>query len=177
MKLAASRSKAFTRYWFLTIDKNTQEIFPRPDFIEMFIERTLNDERGWNGQGYHFQKIDASLGLMLREDARNRKRVLHIRMSRPETIEKDCDLKGLSCADLERNIIYLNSNRWTQGSKKSGLSLQDYRTQLVNHEIGHLLARGHHSCPSNHRSPCPVMYQQTISKGCCRPNKWPLAHE
>jgi hypothetical protein len=47
---------------------------------------------------------------------------------------------------------------------------------MVNHEVGHVLGRGHAFCPAA-GAPAPVMVQQTKGVAPCRPNPWPLAWE
>lgn len=180
MTLVASNSTSFTRYWFLTIDTNVAEIPGKTDylFVSNFIEKTLSDPKGWNRFGYIFFQISPIDGINLRKNEENNFFVFHIHLSQPTTIRNMCDLpNNLSCADLSKNIIFFNVDRWINGSKESGLSLSDYRVMLTNHEIGHLLNRNHNMCSKNVNDSCPVMYQQTISKGCCKPNKYPLDWE
>jgi hypothetical protein len=89
------------------------------------------------------------------------------------------------CAPLLTNGIYscaqdgravLNSMRWLDGAAAYGNRLGRYRLYMVNHEVGHLLGRGHASCPAA-GAPAPVMMQQSKGVAPCRPNPWPLAWE
>jgi hypothetical protein len=89
------------------------------------------------------------------------------------------------CAPLPTNGIYscaqdgraaLNAMRWLDGAAAYGPRLGRYRTYMVSHEVGHLLGRGHASCPAP-RAPAPVMMQQTKGVAPCRPNPWPLRWE
>lgn len=57
--------------------------------------------------------------------------------------------------------IYINSKNWLYGVKESGLSLDEYRTYVINHEFGHALGYHHQPCNTGR---CPVMYQST--RGC-----------
>ena len=179
-QLAASKRKDYIRYWFVTVDPNV----PRrkngetdPVKIAEFIESVLDDHRGWSRFGYTFQRISAEEGLVSREDPSMWKYVFHIRLSLPDTILKNCLFGDLNCADLMDNVVYIHNDLWMNGSEKSGMYLQEYRIYVVNHEIAHLLNRGHHKCSKEPRELCPVMYQQSISKGCCTPNPWPLDWE
>ena len=72
------------------------------------------------------------------------------------------------CAPLLTNGIYscaqdgravLNAMRWLDGAAAYGNRLGRYRRYMVNHEVGHLLGRGHASCPAA-GAPAPVMMQQ-----------------
>ncbi len=65
--------------------------------------------------------------------------------------------------------MYLNANRWFNGSAESKLRLDDYRQYMVSHEIGHILGHDHEYCPCV-GCKAPVMMQQTIGIGKCKPN-------
>jgi len=179
MTFAASDDPTFPRFWFLTIDDDViDEDIPgiNREEISDFIEDVLLHPMGWLSHGYTFIQCTPEEGLRVRSNHKNKKFVLHLRMSRPETIKKQCNFGGLSCADLAQNIVYFNLDRWLHGSIESSLSLPAYRVYVVCHEVGHLLNRRHNKCGKKDGA-CPVMYQQTISKGCCKPNPWPLAWE
>jgi hypothetical protein len=79
-----------------------------------------------------------------------------------------------SCAQAGRAV--LNASRWLRGAAAYGRRLHRYRVYMVNHEVGHLLGRGHAFCPAA-GAPAPVMVQQTKGVAPCRPNPWPLAWE
>lgn len=93
----------------------------------------------------------------------------HIRLCKPETLKTEgCKDTHLSCAILGGEQIWLNIDRWTRGSKPSGLSLQRYRQYMVTHEMGHSLGYDHVQCPGS--GPAPLMMQQTLGIGKCFPN-------
>ena len=79
-----------------------------------------------------------------------------------------------SCAQGGRAV--LNAERWLHGAAAYGNDLRRYRIYMVNHEVGHLLGRGHASCPAA-GARAPVMMQQTKGVAPCRPNAWPLDWE
>lgn len=177
MTFAASRDTDFVRFWFLTIDDDVKGGEIEYEETLQFIDHVIQHPKGWSGHGYVFEMISAEEGQIVRRDVRNHKYVMHLRISTPETILEACTFGGLSCADLKSNIIYFNKERWLNGSIESGLSLKAYRVYVVSHEIGHLLGRGHQKCSLRLDDDCPIMYQQTISKGCCKPNIYPLPWE
>lgn len=178
MSFAASKSKSYVRYWFLTVDEDVPELSETdPDYVADIIDQVLNDEKGWKRMGYFFEEISAEEGLYARKKKSNRKYVVHIHLSTDKTVEKACNFGGLSCADLKDNTVYFNLDKWLYGTKESRMSLEEYRQYLIQHEIGHILNRSHNKCTDNENDSCPVMYQQTISKGCCKPNPWPLDWE
>ena len=65
--------------------------------------------------------------------------------------------------------MYLNADRWFRGSSKSKLGLTDYRQYMVTHEMGHILGHDHEKCPCKD-CPAPLMMQQTLGIGECKPN-------
>jgi Protein of unknown function (DUF3152) len=79
-----------------------------------------------------------------------------------------------SCAQGGRAV--LNADRWLRGATAYGNDLRRYRIYMVNHEVGHLLGRGHAWCPAA-GARAPVMMQQTKGVAPCRPNAWPLDWE
>lgn len=172
---SASSDPSFVRFWFLTIDDNVVMSETYEDTLRV-IDNALKDPRGWARKGYQFVAIPPEHGLLLRQDKKRWRDVIHVRLSTNDRVRLECDLDGLSCADLGTNEIYFNAYRWFFGSKESGMDLDTYRVQLVSHEFGHILNRGHYKCRKG-IDLCPVMYQQTISKGCCKPNPFPLDWE
>lgn len=89
---------------------------------------------------------------------------------------------GLSLYHPASRTIFINELNWNGGSQMSienGMTLDDYRVYLVNHEVGHALGYGHvQQCPTYLKgNPGPVMMQ--MSRGLdwispCKPNSWPL---
>lgn len=79
-----------------------------------------------------------------------------------------------SCA-VGSNVI-INFERWDTGSPSWNGSLDDYRSLVINHEIGHWLGFGHSGCTGVGQA-APVMQQQSISLQGCTPNPWPLLWE
>jgi hypothetical protein len=93
-----------------------------------------------------------------------------IHLSSPEDIRKaGCVDTHLSCAELGGHHMYLNSMRWFRGAKESGLPLELYRQYMVSHEMGHILGHDHDRCPRP-GTPAPIMMQQTLGIGKCKPN-------
>ena len=156
-------------YWYLAIDDDVTGV----DFREVanIIVNTLSDVYGWSRYGYHFKMIE---NMNNDNSKKNKKNVIAVRISSPKTLKRQCNFEGLSCTDLQRNEILFNSHRWKYGSKKSGLCLNHYRQQLINHEFGHAIGYDHVVPEVNQNRECPVMYQQTISDGRCKPNIYPV---
>lgn len=79
-----------------------------------------------------------------------------------------CD-PALSCAEFNGRHIHLNANRWFKGAPPSKLALSAYRQYMVTHEVGHILGYDHTRCPGR-GVPAPIMIQQTMGIGPCKPN-------
>lgn len=154
-------SYVYDVYFDKTLGLRTEPIIEK-------IRSVLNDKRGWKKSGYSFKHKKED-----REDQYHYFRICFVKQS---YIEGICHFTGLSCADLTNNTIYININRWRRGSNRSGLDLDSYRTYVINHEVGHILGRGHNK-PGRRGSKVPVMVQQTLGIGECKPNPWPLRWE
>lgn len=129
------------------------------------IISVLNDPRGWKNKGFYFNyklSIDNPDFIIF--------------FTSSKWIANFCNLPGLSCTDLRYNEIYINVDNWRNGSIHSQLNLNNYKTYLINHEVGHILGKKHIKCPSPN-SKVPVMTQQTLGIGECIPNPWPLDWE
>jgi hypothetical protein len=131
------------------------------------IVNTIDDKRGWKKLGYEFEYIP------------NTKRNIDfiIYMSSNEKIIKECDLYNLSCSVTPDNIIYLNYMNWKNNVKKTKLNTDQYRTMVVNHEVGHILGRSHYEF-GKPNTKAPLMSTQTLL-GCKnhKPNMYPLFWE
>ena len=127
--------------------------------FEKTVHSILSDKRSW--------KINFVL------DSNNFD--FEIILAPAKKVERICNFKGLSCADMYAQKIYINNYRWTKGAKLSQLSLKDYRIYLINHEVGHILGLGH-AKPIKGRK-VPVMNQATLGLKGGLPWMWPLASE
>lgn len=131
--------------------------FDGPAFAEE-VHRTLNDPRGWG----RFRRVD-------RPPVR-----LRVALSSPRLTDRQCRplrTRGvLSCWNGSRSVI--NALRWAVGVPQYGGDLVAYRQYVIGHEVGHGLGHRHASCPGPGRR-APVMVQQSMTLGGCRPNPWP----
>lgn len=121
------------------------------------VKAYLADKHGWISRGYSFREVKA-----------NPRCVIHL--SSPRTIrEVGCSDPSLSCAEMGGKHLHLNAMRWTTGAKQSELPLKEYRQYMVSHEMGHILGFDHVTCPAP-GAPAPIMMQQTLGIGSCKPN-------
>ncbi len=131
-----------------------------------FVMATLNDPRSWGHGGRRtFARSDGSDGS--RPD-------VTVVLASPLTSAALCRplvTRGrLSCAQGGAAILTLH--RWVLGTADYGDDRTGYRRYLVNHEVGHVLGRGHLGCPAR-GALAPVMMQQTKGLQGCRKNSWP----
>jgi Protein of unknown function (DUF3152) len=129
------------------------------------VNRVLDDRRGWRQAGYAFRIVRTELADM------------QIVLASPALTDTLCapllTLGRYSCAQAGRAV--LNFERWRTGTPAYA-SIARYRTYMINHEVGHLLGRGHAYCTIS-GAPAPLMVQQTKGVAPCRPNPWPLLGE
>jgi hypothetical protein len=134
--------------------------------VEGFADRVLADPRGWTSRGaFRLQRVDgaapAEFTLFLATAA---------------TSQAMCATAGLqtggftSCRVVGKVII--NVDRWSTAIPDYGAPLADYRSYVINHEVGHQLGFGHEACPGSGQ-PAPVMQQQTYGLKGCIANGWP----
>ena len=136
------------------------------------VRGILCDERSWIGSGAVRFRYDPA-GSML------------IGLRTPDNAEARCYAlirlsvnRFYSCGTPQEIVI--NSDRWFENSPYWPGPLDEYRTMLTNHEVGHGLLLHHSECPRD-GAPAPVMMQQSkgmnLNGNRCRPNPWPLPRE
>ena len=135
------------------------------DGAALRMHEILNSPRGWAGtRGIAFELVS---------DAGQADLVIHL--ASPQTVDLACaalNTAGLWSCRLGPNI-YLNVDRWFYGTPTwAGQPIDEYRSYLINHEVGHYLGFGHVGCPAV-GAPSPVMQQQSIDLNGCLPNAWP----
>lgn len=104
-------------------------------------------------------------------------------LSKPITIKNICNFVGLSCSSSYDGNIYINFNKWKNGAKASGLTVKYYRYYLIYHEVFHQLYfmngiyTDHHEKIPKSCGKAPILIQQTLGIGNCKPNYYPLKSE
>jgi hypothetical protein len=134
------------------------------------VASIYGDPRGWSlGGSVEFKRV-ASGGDFT---------IWLTQASQVPTFSSECSSEW-SCR-VGRNIV-VNNDRWMTGTALTstyGMSLDDYRHLLVNHETGHYLGFGHTECPVP-GGPASIMQQQSKGGsflGGCTPNAWPRTDE
>ena len=139
----------------ITIDPDVEKKYNCKSIPEL-VMIYLHDPNGWAKHGYNFTEVSSNENVL-------------ISLSSPKTISKVCGFSNLSCAEVGGNRMYLNADRWFNGSSKSKLPLINYRQYMVSHEMGHILGHKHEKC-SHKGYPAPIMMQQTLGIANCSPN-------
>ena len=131
------------------------------------VAAVLADPRGWQQAGFvfHLDPGDAPYQLVLAEGPVVDQLCLPL----------DTDTT-YSCQNGP--VVALNADRWRTATPSWPGTLGEYRTMLVNHEVGHLLHLHHPmpQCPGQ-GLPAPVMAQQSATLDGCLANPWPLRWE
>ena len=141
------------------IDRNfkqkVSDILLNSNWRTQYNVKELTDEE------HHYQPADINIQLS------NRQSLNHWQES--TDVYPDGRPMRFSITTQYRNIppqIYIDSENWLYGVKESGLTLEQYREYIINHEFGHGLGINHRTCDekNNIDGICPVMYQST--RGC-----------
>lgn len=130
------------------------------DVFAAAVMTTLNDPRGWGGDGsLSFARTDG--------DADYR-----VVLASPDLVDEMCAplaTRGqVSCGRAGHAVI--NFRRWSQATSEFTDKTQ-YRQYVINHEVGHLLGHGHEYCGGSGQI-APLMQQQSYGVAPCIPNGW-----
>jgi len=132
------------------------------------VEATFNDPRGWARAGVKFTRVQSGgrLHMILASGDQ-------VRAAAPGGCSTE-----LSCTVFP--LVLINDDRWlhaTDSYNNAGVSLADYRTMVINHEVGHFLGHDHVSSCESGTGIAPVMLQQSTGLRGCKANSWPLKNE
>ena len=138
------------------------------DEFAKVVEATFNDPRGWIRASVKFTRVQSGgrLHMILASGEQ-------VRAAAPG----GCSAT-LSCTVYP--LVLINDDRWLGGSDSYnalGVSLADYRTMVINHEVGHFLGHNHITQCETGTGVAPVMLQQSTGLRGCSPNSWPLPSE
>jgi hypothetical protein len=125
------------------------------------VMTTLNDPRGWGGDGsLSFARTDGDADL-------------RVVLASPDKVDAMCaPLNTHGDYSCGRNgHAAINYTRWVQATDEFA-DRTVYRQYVVNHEVGHLLGHPHVSC-TGAGDRAPIMQQQSIRVAPCTPNSWP----
>ncbi|MEM9563383.1 MAG: DUF3152 domain-containing protein [Actinomycetota bacterium] len=133
------------------------------------VESVLTDPRGWEQAGFVFTFADTAT------DA-----AYTVVLAEGDEVDELClpyDTFGRFSCQIGP-VVALNADRWRTAVESWPASLDEYRTMLVNHEVGHLIGQHHPAVrfPGDGQ-PAPVMAQQSSGVAPCLANPWPRPWE
>ena len=163
------------KIWYINTSVDDDVDFSDKKFNDIVIS-ILKDPDGWESiDKIRFVFVDDAATF----DSIKSKNKIPIRLSNNKTIVNECgfdELEKLSCCNMQTKQVWINFYRWMKGARASKLPLKQYRSYVINHEVGHALGRLHAQCPCENCS-APIMMQHTITIGKCKPNHKPLKYE
>lgn len=131
--------------------------------LAQIVDQVLADPRSWPASPNHSLVRVPTAGAF------------QLVVTSPDTTDEICaplqTIGQLSCAI--DGVIAINLTRWLTGSRGWNGTLDDYRTWVVNHEIGHQLGFTHRTC-AELDAVADVMQQQSIDLDGCTANPWPF---
>jgi hypothetical protein len=166
-KVVGSGGKGLKRY-AVAVQAGLSEA---PADVASTVDSVLdNAARGWQQEGWTFQRVSAAPYDFV------------VELATASTTDYICGKYGIHTAGVVncrggQNVV-LNLDRWEQGTNgtTTGSTPYDpatYRILAVNHEVGHALGHAQHlDCPAA-GSLAPVMMTQYYGLNGCLPNVWP----
>jgi hypothetical protein len=101
---------------------------------------------------------------------------VRIRLATAETVNRACASAGLNTEGEYSckfgKTIMVNLKRWLRGAPGYPVTVDEYHSGVINHEMGHFLGFNHMACGGKGK-PGPVMQTQTIDLQGCVPNVHP----
>ncbi len=132
------------------------------------VARILVDERGWqSARDVRFVFVSPAQAERGEFDTR-------VGIASRQTTDDLCaPLETDGYTSCYNGRVVINLDRWMLGVEAYEGRLDDYRTYVVDHEVGHALGLGHAPCPAK-GAPAPVMVPQTLHLWGCAPNPYPV---
>lgn len=131
------------------------------------VAKVLQDPRGWEGE----ENVRFSFPAKTAVEA-GKVDVRIILASKTSTMQLCGPVKTGGFTSCYNGKVVLNLDRWMLAVDAYKGHLDDYRTYVVNHEVGHALGHGHVGCPKK-GTPAPIMVPQTLHLYGCTPNQYP----
>ena len=158
------KGKLSKTHYTIFVTSHEEAVTPTQVFQTLATPLILH-ELGWKNKGYVFT-------MTTDEDACD----ISVTLT-PNHIMKvlfpDFQEQKLSVCNMTTRDVFINELRWNRDiPDKSESNLVEYRSYVLNHEIGHALGFHHDKCKLK-GEPAPIMLQQTLGLGGCVSNPFP----
>lgn len=130
------------------------------DNFAAVTDEALNDIRGWSlNYNVTYRRVQSG------QDFR-------VILASPEEVDRASSVCSPQWSCRVGDHILINDDRWQNTTPTWPLSRAEYRSYVINHEVGHWLGLGHPDCPGEGRD-APVMMQQSKGLNGCNARVWP----
>jgi hypothetical protein len=150
-----------------------------PEFAER-VDRIIAEPLGWTMSA---QRPVTNRDVGLSNASWSFQRVaggdfdVQVRLATAGTVQRLCAAVGIDVDSVYScrfgKVLMINLTRWLNGAEGYPVSLDDYRSAVINHEMGHFLGFDHMRCTGPGK-PGPIMMTQTIDLQGCVPNVHPF---
>lgn len=161
------------------VDWGRNVVWTAPDFAER-VDRIMAEPLGWT-MSARYPVTNRDVGLQ--NASWSFQRVaggdfeVQVRLATAGTVQRLCAQVGIDVDSVYScrfgKTLMINLTRWLNGADGYPVSLDDYRSAVINHEMGHFLGFDHMRCTGPGR-PGPIMMTQTIDLQGCVPNVHPF---
>lgn len=133
------------------------------------IYRSLNDTQGWPRAGVVFTQGDESTCTIT------------ITLAQAEEVPSFSSYCSTEYSCRVGDDVIINNTRWHHGVDhwlENGKTLAQYRSMVLNHEVGHALGHMDNETPcGGEGQAAPLMQEQSMFLHECTPNQYPLDSE
>lgn len=154
-------------------------VWTAPDFADR-VDKILAEPLGWTLSAQHpvtNRDVNLSNASWSFQRVGGNDYDVQVRLATAGTVQRLCAQVGINVDAVYScrfgKTLMINLTRWLNGADGYPVSLADYRSAVINHEMGHFLGFDHMRCTGPGK-PGPIMMTQTIDLQGCVPNVHPF---